>query len=194
MKAYDKWASILKEMKQTALSLKPRIYGEEDIENIFECLENSFNYHKSTFVFNLTRDSYIKSHCINHLCSDPNVKAFQESCELEHNSRCDHCDSVPKLAQILMAMVENIEPTMADKQKVAIWRYHIQRSERLIYNWRNFMVRNKISNQEWSRLLTKDNPKVGTGILDFAMKFEPMKHRYVLYYVLYAINCTVPVV
>ena len=164
-------------MKPHALSLNPRIYGEDDIENIFENIENCYNYHRSTFVFNLSRDNNIKSHCINHLCSDPLQKDFQAMCDNDHNARCDHCDSVPKLAQIMLAMAEKIEPMMADKQKVEIWRYHIQRSEKLIYNWRNFMVRNKVSNQEWSKLLTKDNPKVGTGILDFAMKYEPMKHR-----------------
>ena len=192
MKAFAKLAEVVKEMESCAIDVlagKPddaadEKYDEAKIAHILECLDNCYKYHKSNFVFNIARHSEVRSHCISFLCSDSDDKkrCFQSECEEGcHQKSCPNCDMVSELCMVIMAMKEKIKRNLittdnTSKLNVAKWTYDINESEKAIHGWRNFMIRNKISNQEWSKQLTTDNPKSATAIFDYAMKFPPMSH------------------
>ena len=187
MKAFARMAEIVKEMESLAISAgKPEDteeekYDEARIAHILECIDKCYHYHKSNFVFNLARHSEIRSHCISFLCSDSSNKNFQTDCEEGcHQKVCHMCHMPSELAMVLMGMKEKIEKSMhvdnITKMNLAKWAYDIDQAEKAIKGWRNFMIRNKISNQEWSKKLTTESPESAIVVFDYAMKFEPLSN------------------
>ena len=181
-RAFETLAKIAKQMEEQDKQQNAKALTPEKINNLLESIDSCFQYHKSSYVFNIERHSNVKSHCLNFLCSDPKNPQFATSCaedenESIHGDSCDFCNMVPDICQTLMGLCEQLEEASVDDMKIEEWKHDINDCERAIYKWRNFIARNKLNNQEWSKTLTTDKPEKATCIIDFAMKFEPMRAR-----------------
>ena len=82
-----------------------------------------------------------------------------------------------EVCQTMIGLCTKLEEASIDDLKIEEWRYDINESEKAIHRWRNFIIRNKVNNQEWGKTLTTENSSLATVIYDFAMKFEPQKNR-----------------
>ena len=145
MRAFEKLADAVKGMEKEAIATGD--YTEQSINHILECIDGCLKYHKYNFVFNVERNSKVKSHCISFLCSDPKKKAYQNTCPDDcHSQSCHYCDMVKELCMVVMAMANIIgEKRNVKKSTVIKWKYDVDEAEIAIHNWRNFIIRNKVS-------------------------------------------------
>ena len=183
-RAFETLAEIVKEMEQRDKSYNAKTLNSDTVNNLLSSIDTCYVYHKSNFVFNIETHSRVKSHCINYLCSDPKNQAYVNLCEDDpernenvHDETCNYCQMFSDVCQSLIALCTKLEEASIDDLKVEEWRYDINEAEKAIIRWRNFIIRNKINNQQWGKTLTTENSTLASVIFDFAMKFEPQKNR-----------------
>ena len=167
-------------MKPDALSSFPTDYSESSFTNLRECITAGLQYYQSSYVFNLQKHSPIPTHCIDWLTSDPKEKKFQNPCHIAHDASCEDCDRMPKVCMALMSLASKIGNQSADdatKVKVEKWQHVIDECEKAILEYRNFLVRNKQSDNDWNAYLSTDTPENATVTFDFAMNHLPKKAR-----------------
>ena len=95
-----------------------------------------------------------------------------------YSDSCDFCDLPAKLTMILMAICTKVETkNMISGHVIEQWRYTINEAQLAIKEWRNFILRNKVSNIDWNSYLSTDTPEHAVLIIDFAMNHLPEKPR-----------------
>ena len=180
VRAFESLTDLLHECKHDALR-----YGkltEDQIGNIQYCLEAALQYFQNNYVFNLSHDSSIKTHNLNWLLSDSKDENFQNPCTQDFEGTCEFCDLVPTISMQLMSVCEQLEqdPLFSDKPRIEKWRYTINQSELAIQEYRNFIVRNKMSDMDWNSRFSTERPQCANVIFDFAMNHLPEKPRLVM--------------
>ena len=178
-RAFEHLQTIVEEMKPDALSLFPDQYSEATFTNIQESINAGLQYYQSTYVFNLQKHSPIPTHCIDWLTSDPKETKFQNQCSDGHTESCELCDLMPKVCMALTSMASKIEVKLdtTNHVKVEKWKHIIDQSEKAILEYRNFIVRNKQSDNDWDTYLSTENPEEAIVTFDFAMNHLPAKAR-----------------
>ena len=109
------------------------------IRVIKETMSACEQYLLSSFPYDIELNSSIASHCITYSCSDPNNKDLSESCQTQHDSRCNHCDllstfpvHIEKLFQELILAPNTSDLTL--ESQVEEWRYELDKAvEDIVY-------------------------------------------------------------
>ena len=178
VRALESLKELVDEMKPHALECD---YTVENLDNIKDGIKTSYQYLQSQYVFNLSKDSTIRSHNTHWLTSDPSNMDLQAGISEDHSSysdSCDFCDLPAKLTMILMAICTKVETkNMISGHVIEQWRYTINEAQLAIKEWRNFILRNKVSNIDWNSYLSTDTPEHAVLIIDFAMNHLPEKPR-----------------
>ena len=179
MRAFEHLHTIVEEIKPDALAIAPRDYNESTFTNLRDCINSGLQYYQNNYVFNLQKHSEIPTHCIDWLTSDPKDSKFQNQCPGDHVKNCHFCEIVPKVCMALMSMVSKIGDKLDDSNRVKVekWRHVINQSEKAIIEYRNFIVRNKQSNNDWDTYLSTEKPEEALATFDFAMNHLPEKAR-----------------
>ena len=152
-------------------------YESETLDWLREHFEISQRYYKNTFVFNLESHSSVSSHCQDWLTSEDGNIDLQNNCQdpNKHLDLCENCTLIPQLFTIMMGFCNLIEEKKMpnDLLQIQKWRNRINDAEKAVIEWRNFMVRNKVSEEDWELKLTTDNPNQAQATFDFAMDHIP---------------------
>ena len=165
-------------MESDALTLVSGLYNKESFENLRTCIDSAENYYQNSFHFNLERNASDRTHSIDWLLSNPKKQHFQNKFTPESEDLCQSCLLSPKICMALMGICAKIElHPNANKAKVDNWRFLIDKCERAILEYRNFIVRNKMSNMDWESYLSTEDPETAVVVFDYAMNFLPQKHR-----------------
>ena len=168
---------LLEEMRPDALELpEPDSYSEAQLDWIKLHLGISKQYYQSTYVFNLLTHSSVRSHCLNWLLGDPKDIDLQNACSEpgNHQDTCENCELIPKLFMILMAICRKIEQNnMHDTLRIQKWTKRILEAEEGVLHYRNFIIRNKVSELDWGSFLSTDEPEKAQVTYDFAMDHLP---------------------
>ena len=175
VRAFESLSNLLHEVKADAMQFG--MLTSDQVTNIQYCLDSALQYYQNNYSFNLEIDSKIKTHSMNWLLSDPTVKDFQNTCEEEFSGTCEFCELVPKISMALMGICKKLqaEPLFTDKVKIEKWMYTINRSELAILQYRNFIIRNKMSDLDWNSYFSTEKPHSANVIFDFAMNHLPEK-------------------
>ena len=180
VRAFNDLKKMIDEMEGDATTLASGFYNKTTFENLRSCIESAETYYQNTFQFNLEKSSNIRSHSTDWLVSDPKQKNFQNEIQsnTESSELCDFCLLTPKICMALMGICSKIElHPKANKMRIDQWRYQINKSERAILEYRNYIIRNKVSNLDWENYLTTDEPETAVVTFDYAMNFLPQKCR-----------------
>ena len=181
VRAFESLTDLLHEFKPDALRFNK--LTEDQIGKIQYCLEAALQYFQNNYVFNLSQDSSIKTHNLDWLLSDSKDPNFQNPCSQEFEGTCEFCDLVPTTCMQMMSVCEQLEQEalFTDKARIEKWRYTINQSELAIQEYRNFIVRNKMSDMDWNSRFSTERPQCANVIFDFAMNHLPEKPRYVMF-------------
>ena len=166
-------------MKPDALTLVTHQYSESAFTNLSDCIDSARKYFENNFVFNLEKQSSVRSHCMDWLTADPQKRQLQNECIGIYNDTCQHCLLVPKVAMAMNAICSNIEkdPKGVNPMKIQNWRYKLNKAELSILEYRNHLLRNKASNLDWENYLSIESPDTAVVTHDFAMNHLPQKFR-----------------
>ena len=150
-------------------------------EDTLQWLENHFlsslTYFQNTYPFNLQSHSSVRSHCLDWLTGDPDLVDLQNNCvdPNEHLDSCKHCLIVPQLFMIMMGFCNLIEQNKFrnDLLQIQKWRNRINDAHEAVREWQNFIIRNKVSEEDWASRLSTEHPEVAQATFDFAMDHLP---------------------
>ena len=181
VRAFHDLKKMVDEMEGDAKTLASGFYNKTTFENLRCCIDSAETYFQNTFQFSLEKSSNVRSHCTDWLVSDPKQKHFQnqiESSAAESSELCEFCLLTPKISMALMGICSKIElHPKANKMRIDQWRYQINKCERAILEYRNYIIRNKVSNIDWENYLSTDEPETAVVTFDYAMNFLPQKFR-----------------
>ena len=158
------------------------LLSDNQCANIQFCLDTALQYYQQNYVFNLNTESCIKTHNLNWLTSDKSDKAFQNKCDQEFAGTCEFCNLTPIVCMQLMSLCQKLdnEPLFLDKIRIEKWKHAINQDELAILEYRNFIVRNKMSDIDWHSRFSTDTPHRANVIFDWAMNHLPEKPRLVV--------------
>ena len=117
-----------------------------------------------------------KDHCTTFSLSDPNNSDYSSSCNHERDLSCDECAP-------LTCLVENIDEKLNDKnvplpeEQRARSQYDHKQATNSILSWKAHLVRTLVQGKAKQDILTNLYKESTLLIMDWAMKFLPMKFR-----------------
>ena len=165
------------EMAHDVLALG--IYNEGDIKWIKDHFLICQTYYQNTFPFNLENHSSVRSHCLEWGTSDPDNIDLQDSCtdSNKHLDSCKNCDLIREMFMIMMGFCEKVEQAQFrnDLLQIQKWKNRINDAEQSVKEWKNFIIRNKVSEDDWASRLTTERPEKAQATFDFAMDHLPQE-------------------
>lgn len=117
-------------------------------------------------------------HCTVYSLSDPKSVVFQKKCDHEHCTGCEECEVVEKSLNELSESYQNLQSHSTIPQDVSEEIVHeIDRSRTSILAWKAHCVRTVHQDQAKHDILDQLKPYQALVVMDWAMKFLPLKHR-----------------
>ena len=117
-----------------------------------------------------------KDHCTTFSLSDPNNSDYFSSCNHEHDLSCHECAR-------LTCLVEKIDEKLNDKnvllteEQRARSQYDHKQATNSILSWKAHLVRTLVQEKAKQDVLTNLDKESTLLIMDWAMKFLPIKFR-----------------
>ncbi|XP_062600025.1 uncharacterized protein LOC134261618 [Saccostrea cucullata] len=139
----------------------------------------SLNQHlKFDIKGHLSTHSSCVSHCTTFSLSDPKCETFRSKCDHEHASGCEECEIVDKtLCEVAREFDECTIKECIPKDTMEEIDFEINQSKLNILSWKAHCVRTVHQDQAKKNVLEDLQPNQALVVMDWAMKFLPIKHR-----------------
>ncbi|XP_063409537.1 uncharacterized protein LOC134692858 [Mytilus trossulus] len=149
------------------------ILSTEEHEQIQKNITSAKLYFKTDYKLHLEKDCLCADHCLQWLLSDPENCQFQSPCEHIHTLVCDRCEMLHGIEDDVFKCIGK----MGDDDFKEDTTKNFQDALQKINDWKAHIARNV--NQDLFRTQKLDNLKRFEGVLvmDWAMKFLPMRYR-----------------
>ena len=131
-------------------------------------------YFKTDFKAHLSREEHCADHCTTHALSDQKNKEFQSKCKHKHATECERCES---LDQILKEMKDKISNSNVHEEQRNRLKFDFTQCESAIYEWKAHLLRTVLQEEAKQTALNELDSGTCLIILDWAMKFLPLKFR-----------------
>lgn len=115
-------------------------------------------------------------HCSIYSLSDPTSKFFQNECDHVHDLSCDDCGATDMLDSAILDAVSSIQQAIPVDIQEEI-NHDLKASSSNISNWKAHCLRTVHQEQARQNNILKLKPNQCLIIIDWAMKFLPIKHR-----------------
>jgi hypothetical protein len=121
-------------------------------------------------------DSTVPDHCPIFSLSDSKCKEWQQTCNHQHNDRCEQCSLVDDTLKTLLSLAKNCPKTYpSDKQSRLLHR--IEHNIELIYEWKAHLLRTVHQDKARCEILNNLDSKSVMLQIDWAMKFLAKEYR-----------------
>jgi hypothetical protein len=139
----------------------------------------SINQHlKFEIKSHLSTNSTCIDHCTTYSLSDPNCDAFRMKCDHEHTTGCDDCTLVDRtLFEVTREFEDCFSNEHFPKDIAEEINFEINQSKMNISAWKSHCVRTVHQDQAKKNVLDKLHPTQALVVMDWAMKFLPIRHR-----------------
>ena len=135
-------------------------------------LANSKLYLKTDFKLHIQQSDSCADHCLHWSLSDPSNRNLQVLCDHTHTLICDRCELFKTLQEQLDSAINTLpEGLKEDAMKT------VEDSVQQINCWKAHIVRTISQDQFRINLLDTIKDDEAMLIMDWAMKFLPMKYR-----------------
>ena len=131
-------------------------------------------YFKTDFKAHLSREEHCADHCTTHALSAQKNKEFQSKCKHKHATECERCES---LNQILKEMKDKINNSNVHEEQRNRLKFDFTQCESAIYAWKAHLLRTVLQKEAKQTALNELDSGTCLIILDWAMKFLPLKFR-----------------
>lgn len=162
--AFDQITSMLEKFVNQGIDVTP----------LQTQLKDGKRYLKTDFKTHVGREEQCSDHCSIHALSDVNNREFTGKCIHQHNYECDRCESLERVLKEIAEILNRVEMT---EQERSILKLEFTEGVRSINAWKAHLLRS--CNQEDAKqdALQKLDKKSCFVIMDWAMKFLPLKYR-----------------
>ena len=131
-------------------------------------------YFKTDFKAHITRNEHCADHCMTYSLSDSKNKEFQCMCQHEHDVVCDRCEA---LKQVLKDIKEKIVESSIDEEHRNRVKFDFNHCQTAISAWKAHLVRSVLQEEAKQDVLRDLDDQSCLIIVDWAMKFLPLKYR-----------------
>jgi hypothetical protein len=126
----------------------------------------------------LSKESSCIDHCTTYSLSDPANAAFNSQCNHEHSTGCDACGLVERTLLEVNGSFENLQSSSnIPPDAVEEIDHEINQSRSNIVAWKAHCIRTVHQDQAKQDVLDNLKPNQALIVMDWAMKFLPIKHR-----------------
>ena len=117
-----------------------------------------------------------KDHCTTFSLSDPNNSDYFSSCNHEHDLSCHECARFTRLVEKIDEKLNDPNVPLTEEQR-ARSQYDHKQATNSILSWKAHLVRTVVQEKAKQEVLTNLDKESTLLIMDWAMKFLPMKFR-----------------
>ena len=140
-------------------------------------LVDAKRYLKADYKLHLSRDERCADHCIVYALSSPTDASFRDTCDHVHNVVCDACRGMETVVKEIGAQIEGISDAGQDEVAKRKLQFEYGQAKEAIGAWKAHNMR--VVNQEPAKqdVLSTLNSNNCLIVMDWAMKFLPLRHR-----------------
>ena len=152
--------------------------SEERVEELNSLLSSVNQHLKFEMKGHLNIESSCIDHCTTYSLSDPSTAAFKESCNHEHSTGCDECGVVERTLVEISNVLNDPQLCLSIPSDILEEiTFEISQSMTNILTWKAHCMRTV--HQDYAKQNTLDNlqPNQALIVMDWAMKFLPIRHR-----------------
>ena len=131
-------------------------------------------YFKTDFKAHMSREEHCTDHCTTYSLSDPKNTEFKGECKHKHDVECERCESLEEVLKDVKDKINNID--IDEEQRKRIY-FDYNQHEAAIKAWKAHLVRTVLQEEAKQAALDKLDDETCLIIVDWAMKFLPLKYR-----------------
>ena len=131
-------------------------------------------YLKTDFKVHVGREERCADHCSTYSLSDSENQKYQSKCTHEHAIQCDRCESIE---QILNDVATKIQSVRVDEEQRNRLQFDFNLCDTAIRAWKAHLLRTVLQEEAKQDAMSKLDQQTCLVIVDWAMKFLPLKYR-----------------
>ena len=144
--------------------------------SIKQDLKAAKRYLKTDYKTHTGSKERCKDHCTTFSLSDPNNSDYSSSCNHEHELSCHECARLTCLVEKIDEKLNDKNVSLTEEQRARSQYDHKQASNSILL-WKAHLLRTAVQEKAKQDVLTNLNKESTLLIMDWAMKFLPMKFR-----------------
>ena len=131
-------------------------------------------YFKTDFKAHVSREEHCADHCTTYSLSDPKNAEFKGECKHKHGVECERCESLEEVLKDVKDKINNIDIDEEQRKRI---NFDYNQHEAAINAWKAHLVRTVLQEEAKQAALDKLDDETCLIIVDWAMKFLPLKYR-----------------
>ncbi|KAK3709896.1 hypothetical protein QZH41_007508 [Actinostola sp. cb2023] len=145
-----------------------------DITTLKMQLKSGKRYLKTDFKTHVGRVEQCSDHCNVHALTDNTAREFTGECNHQHNYECERCESLEMALKKIAEILDRIDMVEQEKAKL---QFEFTESVQSIKAWKAHLLRSSNQDEAKQDALQKLDESSCLVIMDWAMKFLPVKYR-----------------
>jgi len=145
-----------------------------DITTLKMQLKSGKRYLKTDFKTHVGRVEQCSDHCNVHALTDNTAREFTGECNHQHNYECERCESLEMALKKIAEILDRIDMVEQEKTKL---QFEFAESVQSIKAWKAHLLRSSNQDEAKQDALQKLDESSCLVIMDWAMKFLPVKYR-----------------
>lgn len=113
-------------------------------------------------------------HCTTYSLSDPKNTEFKGECKHKHDVECEWCESLEEVLKDVKDKINNINIDEEQRKRI---NFDYNQHEAAIKAWKAHLVQTVLQEEAKQAALDKLDDETCLIIVDWAMKFLPLKYR-----------------
>ena len=138
-------------------------------DKVTKDLKASKRYLKTDYKTPISSEERCKDHCPTFSLSDPSNTEFSESCNHNHDLSCHECSRFTNV-------IEEVTAKLTDDLRARLLHEQNQ-ATKCIHSWKSRLLRTIVQDNAKQDILANLDRGSMLMIMDWAMKFQPMKFR-----------------
>ena len=149
--------------------------AEEGWGKTSECkVKEVKRYFKTDFKAHMSREEHCADHCTTLSLSDPKNTEFKGECKHKHDVECERCEYLEEVLKDVKDKINNIDIDEEQRKRI---NFDYNQHEAAIKAWKAHLVRTVLQEEAKQAALDKLDDETCLIIVDWAMKFLPLKYR-----------------
>ncbi|XP_067037496.1 uncharacterized protein [Acropora muricata] len=169
VEAFDKLKSNVTLLQDSGVDV---IWANEITQDLKACKR----YLKTDYKTHISSEERCKDHCTIFSLSDPNNTEHSKSCDHEHDLSCHECARLACVCDAIAIKIDDKNNCLTEEQRVRA-RYDYKQATKSIYLWKAHLLRTVTQEKAKQDILANLDKGSTLMIMDWAMKFQPMKFR-----------------
>lgn len=132
-------------------------------------------YLKTDFKLHVGRIENCGDHCSTHSLSDPNIQEYHSKCTHKHDLQCERCEALEKVLDDVNSKIQSIESI--DEELRSRLKFDFNQFQAAIQAWKAHLLRTVVQEEAKHEAMQKLDQQTCLIIVDWAMKFLPVKYR-----------------